>query len=131
MKQSNFSILTSKFALYMSHVCCLLESQWKWPIYWASLVEYKVQLATFAVNTIRKSKWPFRLQDLVLKCYNSILLKLRSLKWGRKWSEYCSTYSSHILKSSRHTIAILRSSHPERIHKICRKTVLEIWHSIF
>ena len=62
MKKSNFSVLTWKFALHTS--CCLL-SQWKWPIYQAWLVEYKVQLAPFAVNAIKKSKWSFSLRDRV------------------------------------------------------------------
>ena len=32
----------------------------------ADLVEYKVQLAPFAVNAIKKTKWPFSLWDWVL-----------------------------------------------------------------
>ena len=49
-----------KFAL---HTSCCLWSQWKWPIYRAWLVEYKVQLAPFAINAIKKSKWSFSLRD--------------------------------------------------------------------
>ena len=44
----------------------LLETQWKWLTYWAPIVEYKVQLTPFAMNTIKKSKWLFRLRDWVL-----------------------------------------------------------------
>ena len=37
------------------HIFCLLESLWKWQIYQVLLVECKVQLATFAVNAIKKA----------------------------------------------------------------------------
>ena len=64
MKQSKFFNVNIKVCSL--HVCCLLKSQWKWWIYQASLVEYKVQLAPFAGNTIKKSNWPFRLWDRVI-----------------------------------------------------------------
>ena len=48
------------------HVCSLLKSKWKWSIYPASLEEYKVQLEPFAMNTIKKRKWPVSLRDQVL-----------------------------------------------------------------
>ena len=47
-------------------VCSLLKSTWKWSIYPASLEEYKVQLEPFAMNTIKKRKWPASLRDQVL-----------------------------------------------------------------
>ena len=49
-----------------TYIRYFLEPQWKWLIYRVWLVEYKDQLATFAVNAIKKSKWLFSLQDQVL-----------------------------------------------------------------
>ena len=64
-----------------------MESHWKWMIYRASLVEYKVQLAPFAVNAIKKAngrsvseigkyKSYFKCTIKSGMCQNSILIHL-------------------------------------------------------
>ena len=60
-----------------------MESQRKWPIYRTSLVEYKVQLAPFAVNTIKKCKWLFSLRDRVYsqKSHNHPTLIMKFVKF--------------------------------------------------
>ena len=65
MKQSNFSILTKKFALYASGVIWDHREN-------GQLVEYKGQLAPFPVNVIKKIKWLFRLRGWLFIWFNTV-----------------------------------------------------------
>ena len=45
-----------------------LESQWKWPIYRVWIAEYKFQIASFAVNAIKKANGRSVSKTGVLTC---------------------------------------------------------------
>ena len=66
------------------HICCLLESQWKWSIYQVSLVEYKVQLVPFTPwMSSKKSKWLFSLWDYIF--LREIIREIWTLEWHQKY----------------------------------------------